>query len=57
MSDIINSAIIPVPKLENDFYDWYQRHEQKKLAASGRRRNSYLTRSVFGLRHTCAALT
>ncbi len=25
-----NTAIIPVPKLENDFYDWYQRHEQVK---------------------------
>ena len=23
-----NSAIIPVPKLENDFYDWHQRHQQ-----------------------------
>jgi len=22
-----NSAIIPVPKLENDFYDWYARHD------------------------------
>ena len=29
---MINSAIVPVPKLENDFYDWYQRHEQKKQA-------------------------
>ncbi len=25
-----NTAIIPVPKLENDFYDWYERHEQVK---------------------------
>ncbi len=24
---MINTAVIPVPKLENDFYDWYQRHE------------------------------
>ncbi len=23
-----NSAIIPVQKLENDFYDWHERHEQ-----------------------------
>lgn len=23
-----NTAIIPVPKLENDSYDWYKRHEQ-----------------------------
>lgn len=25
-----NTALIPVPKLENDFYDWHQRHEQVK---------------------------
>jgi lysophospholipase L1-like esterase len=25
-----NTAIIPAPKLENDFYDWYRRHEQVK---------------------------
>lgn len=25
---ITNTAVLPVPKLENDFYDWYQRHEQ-----------------------------
>lgn len=25
-----NTAIIPTPKIENDFYDWYQRHEQVK---------------------------
>ena len=25
-----NTAVVPVPKLENDFYDWYQRHEQVK---------------------------
>lgn len=24
-----NTAVIPVPKLENDFYDWYARHEEK----------------------------
>ena len=23
-----NNAIVPVPKLENDFYDWYARHAQ-----------------------------
>lgn len=23
-----NTAIIPVPKIENDFYEWYERHEQ-----------------------------
>ena len=22
-----NNAIVPVPKLENDFYDWYERHK------------------------------
>jgi len=26
---LVNTAVIPVPKLENDFYDWYQRHEEK----------------------------
>ncbi len=26
----VNTAVIPVPKLENDFYDWYERHEQVK---------------------------
>ncbi len=25
-----NTALIPKPKLENDFYDWYERHENKK---------------------------
>jgi len=25
-----NTAVIPVPKLENDFYDWDQRHEEVK---------------------------
>ncbi len=30
-----NSAVIPVPKLENDFYDWDERHEAaKKRVAS-----------------------
>ena len=28
-----NSAVIPHPKLENDFYDWYARHETKKKLA------------------------
>lgn len=23
-----NTAVIPVPKLENDFYDWHQRHQE-----------------------------
>lgn len=27
---VTNTAVLPVPKLENDFYDWYQRHEQVK---------------------------
>ncbi|QQL45312.1 GDSL-type esterase/lipase family protein [Sulfuriroseicoccus oceanibius] len=32
----LNSAVVPVPKLENDFYDWYQRHDEvKALAAEG----------------------
>jgi lysophospholipase L1-like esterase len=29
-SAVTNTAVVPVPKLENDFYDWYQRHEQVK---------------------------
>lgn len=29
-----NSAVVPTPKLENDFYDWHQRHNDiKKLVA------------------------
>ena len=28
-----NTAVRPVPKLENDFYDWYARHEEKRNAA------------------------
>jgi lysophospholipase L1-like esterase len=27
---VTNTAVMPVPKLENDFYDWYQRHGQVK---------------------------
>ncbi len=27
---VTNTALVPVPRLENDFYDWYQRHEQVK---------------------------
>lgn len=27
---IVNNAVIPAEKLENDSYDWYKRHEQKK---------------------------
>lgn len=31
-----NTAVVPVPKLESDFYDWYGRHEAKcREAASG----------------------
>jgi lysophospholipase L1-like esterase len=29
-----NTAIIPTPKLEEDFYDWYLRHELKVRAAA-----------------------
>lgn len=29
-SAVTNTAVLPVPKLENDFYDWHQRHEQVK---------------------------
>ncbi|MBI4977282.1 MAG: hypothetical protein HZC28_07365 [Spirochaetes bacterium] len=25
-----NTATVPTPKIENDFYDWYERHEEKK---------------------------
>ena len=28
-----NTAIVPHPKIENDFYDWYVRHESKCAAA------------------------
>ena len=28
-----NTAIVPTPKIENDFYDWYVRHESKCNAA------------------------
>ena len=27
---VTNTAVQPVPKLESDFYDWHQRHEQVK---------------------------
>jgi len=27
--DNVNSAIVPTPKLEQDFYDWYGRHNAK----------------------------
>ena len=31
-----NTAVVPAPKLEEDFYDWYARHEAKvRAAASG----------------------
>jgi lysophospholipase L1-like esterase len=26
--DNVNTALVPVPKLEEDSYDWYERHEQ-----------------------------
>lgn len=26
-----NSAVVPVPKLEKDFYDWWRRHEDVKM--------------------------
>ena len=29
-----NNAVIPVPKLERDFYDWYERHKQVVEQAS-----------------------
>lgn len=32
-----NSAVVPVPKLENDFYDWHQRHEQVKELVAKRK--------------------
>jgi lysophospholipase L1-like esterase len=28
MNETVNTAIIPVPKLEEDCYDWWERHEQ-----------------------------
>lgn len=28
------SAVIPVPKLENDFYDWWARHDAKRREAA-----------------------
>lgn len=28
-----NPAIVPAPKIENDFYDWFARHESKCAAA------------------------
>ena len=30
-----HAAVVPVPKLENDFYDWYVRHEAKVVEAAG----------------------
>ena len=29
-----NTAVLPTPKLENDFYDWYKRHDEVKALAS-----------------------
>jgi lysophospholipase L1-like esterase len=31
-----NSAVIPTPKLEEDFYDWYERHDAKCRETAGR---------------------
>lgn len=36
-ADKTNNAVIPTTKLENDFYDWYQRHDQVKQAIKGKR--------------------
>jgi hypothetical protein len=32
----MNSALIPVPKLEDDFYDWHERHQNKCQQAAKR---------------------
>lgn len=32
----MNTATVPVPKLEEDFYDWYARHEAKRREAAAR---------------------
>jgi lysophospholipase L1-like esterase len=36
LSDMVeaNTAVIPVPRLERDFYDWYQRHHDARALAS-----------------------
>lgn len=31
-----NNALIPVPKLEKDFYDWYKRHDKVKETIKGK---------------------
>jgi len=31
-----NTAVTPVPKLEDDFYDWYARHDEKCRACASR---------------------
>jgi lysophospholipase L1-like esterase len=36
-SAAVNTAMVPTPKIENDFYDWHARHEEKVTLA--RRRN------------------
>lgn len=33
----MNTAVIPAEKLENDFYEWYDRHEEKCRAAAAHR--------------------
>ncbi len=35
-ADTGNTAVIPTPKLESDFYDWYARHDAKVRAAAAR---------------------
>lgn len=30
----MNTAVVPTPKIENDFYDWYARHEAKRREAA-----------------------
>jgi len=34
---IENNAVIPATKLENDFYDWWERHEEKKRLVAARK--------------------
>ena len=36
MEMVANPAVLPVPKIEDDFYDWYARHEEKKRLARER---------------------
>ncbi len=34
---MMHSALVPAAKLEDDFYDWYERHASKCALAAGRR--------------------